>query len=371
MKYFTTLFAALVCALSVLTISEACQRGLSWGVDDRLGPKIAKGLVEWYWHWQDGPNHNFNGKLEWVPCFWGPKYWSKWEQRKAEMKKDKPKHLLSFNEPEIPGQANMDPKYAAKLHMQEIQPWANKGVKVSSPQMVYKMDWLETFMKECNKRGCTVDFIALHWYGTTRDIKAFKSWISSVHKKFNKPIWVTEYGVTAASGSSQASIKKFHMDATAWMAKVGYVERSSWLGCFKINSPPDSYASNKNAFFNSNGSLRDLAYWYLYTNKPHKRSHSHRALPSVAHARRGEKHVDEDGAEIIDDDDEFELEEGTEIVDCDATCQARKEFISKYVDENGPLGDIDEDESEEQAKWQAKLKARAEAEGEGEAQAQA
>lgn len=337
--------AALLCAVS--STEAKLLRGLAWGVNNNYGPKMTKGLIKWYWHWQDGPNPLFNGKLEWVPCFWGPKYWNDWNQRKQEMKGNLPKHILSFNEPEIPSQSNLDPKYAAKLHMQELEPYAKKGVKISSPQMVYKTEWLVEFMDECNKLGCTIDFIAIHWYGTYHDMAAFKKWIKTIHKTFNKPIWVTEYGVTAASGSNMAAIKKFHMDATTWMQKVKYVKRAAWLGCFEISNPPDSYANNKNAFLNSNASLRDIAYWYMYSTKIEgKRSlHSNRALPSAHVARRAVTHKDEDGNDIVDDEDPFDPP--THIVECDEYCVARNKAIAAYEAEHGAIPDEDELDDEE------------------------
>jgi len=331
--------ATLLCAVS--TTEAKLERGLAWGVNNNLGPKLSKGLIKWYWHWQDGPNPKFNGKLEWIPCFWGPKYYSQWNQRKQEMKHNLPQHILSFNEPDVPGQANLSPKYAAKLHMKELEPYARKGVKISSPQMAYKTQWLVEFMDECNKLGCTIDFIAIHWYGTTKDINLLKRWVKTVHAKFGKPVWVTEYGVTAASGGNMAKIMKFHQDATMWMTATKYVKRAAWLGCFEINNPPDSYANNKNAFLNGNSSLRDIAYWYLYKNKPSKRSlHSNRALPSAHVARRAVTHQDEEGNQIVDDEDEFE--EPAVIVDCDEYCQSRQKDIAAYEAEHGPISDEDE-----------------------------
>lgn len=331
--------AALLCAVS--STEAKLARGLAWGVNNNYGPRIAKGLISWYWHWQDGPNPLFNGKLEFVPCFWGPRYFSQWNQRKQEMKGNLPKHILSFNEPDVSGQANLDPKYAARLHMQELEPYAKRGVKISSPQIVYNIQWLQEFMNECNKLGCTVDFMAIHWYGTYNDMAAFKRWVKLVYNIFKKPIWVTEYGITAASGGNMAAIKQFHMDATIWMQSVKYVKRAAWLGCFEISNPPDSYANHKNAFLNGNGSLRDIAYWYMYSTNVGKRSlHSNRALHSAHVARRAVKHQDEDGNEVIDDEGDFDPP--AHVVECDEFCVARKKAIDAYEAANGAIPDEDE-----------------------------
>lgn len=157
MKFLVLLLSALASLIALLPAStEAASRGLAWGTNDNWGPAIAKGLIQWYWHWQDGPNSKFNGKLEFVPCYWGPKYNSQWAARKNEMNANPPKALLAFNEPDISGQSNLDPQTAANLWMQEIQPWKKRGVRLGSPQIVYNQDWLQTFMNACKAKGCTV-----------------------------------------------------------------------------------------------------------------------------------------------------------------------------------------------------------------------
>ena len=104
------------------------------------------------------------GSLEFVPMFWGPSAWDKWNARKAEMAKKTPAHLLGFNEPEISSQSNLDPGYAASLYMQEIYPWSKKGTKLGSPGIAYNLDWMASFLSNVAKSGGHVDFVVLHWY---------------------------------------------------------------------------------------------------------------------------------------------------------------------------------------------------------------
>ncbi|SNX81408.1 uncharacterized protein MEPE_00113 [Melanopsichium pennsylvanicum] len=273
MKLLPLLLSALVCLpILVPTTVYAAQRGLAWGTDDRWGTGVAKGLMTWYWHWQDGPNSYFTGKLEFVPCYWGPRYDTQWAARKAEMNASLPTALLGFNEPDISGQSNLDPTTAANLWLQEIQPWKSRGVRLGSPQIVWNLNWLGQFMSTCESIGCTVDFIAIHWYGSWSDLAGFKTYVQSVRSRFSKPIWVTEYGVTNSSGGTQQQVKQFHVDATNWLNSQSYVERSANFGCFPYTSPPDSYGSRLNALFNGDGSLRDLAYWYIWTSDTRRRS---------------------------------------------------------------------------------------------------
>ena len=71
-------------------------------------------------------------------------------------------HLLAFNEPDVKGQANIDPDTAVGLFMQELQPYARKGVKVSSPQMVWDLDWLSKFLNICHEAGRSISCLAIH-----------------------------------------------------------------------------------------------------------------------------------------------------------------------------------------------------------------
>lgn len=103
-------------------------------------------------------------KDEYVPMFWGPSKWGMWNQRVAEMKMKTPKHLMAFNEPDVKSQSNMDAGYAAKLYMEQIYPWASKGVKLGSPAIVWDLNWMASFLSALNQKGGHVDYICIHWF---------------------------------------------------------------------------------------------------------------------------------------------------------------------------------------------------------------
>jgi hypothetical protein len=103
------------------------------------------------------------GTLEYVPMYWGKSQTAAWNQRKKEMATALPQHLLAFNEPDISSQANMDPKSAASLYMQEIFPWGQKGVKLGSPAIAWDLNWMQTFLNAVHDQGGYVDFVNLHW----------------------------------------------------------------------------------------------------------------------------------------------------------------------------------------------------------------
>lgn len=256
----TSCFAALWAAAPV---TAKFAYGVPWAADNRWAGSVTNKTVSWYHHWEDGPVSNIHKKVEYVPMYWGPKKKGDWHRRKAYIEKHKPKNILAFNEPDIESQAAMTPSEAVSEFMKELQPFADKGINVSSPQMVYDIGWLESFMDKCKAKGCKISFVALHWYGGYQDIDAFTRWIDTVYNKFKLPIWVTEFGVTAASNPNADQVKDFMEKAIDWMGSKDYVVRAAWNGCYNMHNPPDEFATPLNAFFNNGGALRDTAHTWL------------------------------------------------------------------------------------------------------------
>lgn len=284
-------FLAITIVLFIATLSqtsEALKLGTPYGADSRWAPRIGRAKVQWYHHWQDGPIAQMPKHVKYFPMFWGPKYNHLWAQRKKWIRKHKPKFILSLNEPDVEGQANVSPKEAARLHMRELEPFRRKGHKVSSPQIVWNTKWMDSFLKHIRRQGGDIDFIAAHYYGSWKDVGRYQKWIKTLRSKYKKSIWITEYGVTAKSGGSQRQIKAFQRKVNAWMRSKKYIKRVAWLGCFAVSKPPDAFASRQNALFSSHGKLRSIGYQYVYGS--------------------GNKR-DEIDAENDDDDENFEIQD--------------------------------------------------------------
>lgn len=292
MKFLSTV-TAVTSALAIICADSASAKfgfGIPWGADNRWAKNIPDGVISWYHHWQMGYVAEMPKDVEYVPTFWGPQKYLDWEFRKAEISKFNSSHILAFNEPDVASQANLDPKTAAHLWMKELQPYALKGKNVSSPQMVYNMDWLEEFMDECS--NCKIGFMALHWYGSYKDMDLFKAWVQNVHQKFKLPVWVTEFGITSASKPSQQQVNDFASEAIQWLEAQDYVERAAWNGGYDVANPPDDYATPLNALFSSGGQFRSLANVWLpqLSIKLAQRNHQRRghALHMVKRTRAQE-----------------------------------------------------------------------------------
>ena len=74
-------------------------------------------------------------------------------------------------------------------------------------------------MNQCT--GCQIDFVVAHYYAWD-NAQDFKNYLEKFHKTFNKPVWVTEFGVT--SGDANAFLKQVlpWMDAQPWIERYAY-----------------------------------------------------------------------------------------------------------------------------------------------------
>ncbi|CAD6929572.1 unnamed protein product [Tilletia controversa] len=273
MKFTTSLSSAAVLATSALVLVLApspvfaARRGAPWGADTRWASRLLKGKIDWYHHWQDGPFSAPSG-VEYVPTFWGASKWDKWNLRKAEMNRNLPGSLLAFNEPDIKSQGNMASSYAADVYAKEICPWQKRGVRISTPQIVWDYEgWMDPFLRALRAKGsagCEPDFLAIHWYGGKNDIEKFKSFIQKGWSKYKKPIWITEVGLASSSNPTTAESESFLRRALSWVDSQSYVKRITWTGVFAISNPPDSFISNRVAMFQNNGDLRNTAFIMQY-----------------------------------------------------------------------------------------------------------
>lgn len=259
-------------SISVAADGSGVLRGICWGMDDSYAQKLQGSMIKWYHHWQDGNNPNLDAQgAEYVPMFWGSRYNYLWNQRKASFNNKLPEHIIAQNEPDVKSQSNVDPYTAAADWARELGPWQKRGVKVTTPQIVYDVDWMSTFMGELKKKGYTPDIIALHWYGGSDQISSFKSYLNKVHSRWpDMPIWITEMGVTATGAGSQSQVLSFQREVMNFADSSGYVKRVAWIGAFIEGQAYDGFMSNLNAFFNGSG-VQGWARYFLFGNSSNKR----------------------------------------------------------------------------------------------------
>ncbi|BCY13848.1 sigma-70 family RNA polymerase sigma factor [Actinoplanes sp. L3-i22] len=198
----------------------------------------------WYYDWAS-QNNDVPGPadVEFVPMIWGKQNLTSATLKQA---KSEGKVLLGFNEPDMGGQANMSVEDA-------LAAWPQleaTGMRLVSPAVAYGGDtaggWLDRFMTGAKDKGYRVDAIALHWYGSdfsAASVNQFLGYVDAVHKRYNKPIWITEFGLMNFSGSpkypTDAQKVTFIKGTTAGLEKRSFVERYAWFGLPAVGDSVD------------------------------------------------------------------------------------------------------------------------------------
>lgn len=126
------------------------------------------------------------------------------------------------------GGSNIPVGTAVDVHKRLIQPLANQGLKIGSPSVTNGaepnkgINYLKQFMSACGS-DCQIDFVVAHYYGTD-NADDFINYLIKFHDTFNKPVWVTEFGVNPGQGDANAFLKKVlpFLDSTPWIQRYAY-----------------------------------------------------------------------------------------------------------------------------------------------------
>lgn len=181
--------------------------------------------VSWAYNWAATESGNLGG-VEYVPMMWGKDNVDSFASTVGSAT-----HVLSFNEPDLGEQANIDPQTAATLHKQGMQDLVGK-VQIGSPAVTngnsdsppMGVKWLTQFFTACGK-DCPVDFVNMHWYAGAENFDYFKQCVDDVvtvaQNNGISKVWVTEF---APSGSADAQAS-FMKQAVAYLDGNAAVER--------------------------------------------------------------------------------------------------------------------------------------------------
>ena len=127
--------------------------------------------IGWGWDW-DSARASLPSQYEFVPMLWEPSRADKFD---SDLKSSPASYLLSFNEPDIPSQANMNVASAVAGHIQHMNKHASDSVKIGAvsvsngasqdPNAPMGLDYLKAFLDQCASSlpSCVVDFCPVHW----------------------------------------------------------------------------------------------------------------------------------------------------------------------------------------------------------------
>lgn len=163
-----------------------------WTAKKGVAGNLEAGLnVKWLYNW----NLDRNSTLDWeyTPIRqnrWWPGLDQDWKARGAT-------HLLGYNEPDRPDQANMTVSDA-------LAAWPDllaTGLRVGSPAPSDggRSSWLYPFIQQADASGLRVDFVAVHYYwcynpaDATGAANQMYNFLKATYDQVKRPLWVTEW----------------------------------------------------------------------------------------------------------------------------------------------------------------------------------
>lgn len=197
--------------------------------------------ARWYYTWASD-RRGIQSSAEFVPMIWGAGSVTDAELNAARANGTQ---LLGFNEPDMPGQANMSVERALDL-WPRLQ---GTGLRLGAPAVAYGGDvaggWLDRFMAGARARNLRVDFIPIHWYGQDFSSAAtghLEGYLRNVHARYGKPIWLTEYALIdwrsgRAVYPTEQQQNAFITASTRMLDGLSFVERYAWFTLSTRTSP--------------------------------------------------------------------------------------------------------------------------------------
>lgn len=207
------------------------KRGLAYN-DARLANDFRQ-LCEkctwgYNWSWSD---NGLSNETEFVPMLWGENTASQLQGNLGHLRDRGLKHILGFNEPDLAAQANMPVERAVNLHIAYLNQYAGVS-RIGSPAVTSDaasakgLDWLRKFLDLCSKRGCKVDFCAVHWYGEASQADALFTFLHQAQRACpGKPIWLTEFNVTGTNEEASSFLKQ----VLPTLDGLEFVQRYAWF----------------------------------------------------------------------------------------------------------------------------------------------
>lgn len=186
--------------------------------------------VAWLYNW----NLSRNSPLDWeyVPIRqnrWWPSLDQDWKARGAT-------HLLGYNEPDRPDQANLSVSDA-------LAAWPDllaTGLRVGAPAVSDggRSSWLYPFIQQADAAGLRVDFVPVHYYwcynpadpaGAANQMYNF---LKATYDQVRRPLWVTEWN-NGANWTGCAD-PTFEQQAAAVQAMIDMLESTPFVERYAI-----------------------------------------------------------------------------------------------------------------------------------------
>ncbi|PWB27143.1 cellulase family glycosylhydrolase [Flavobacterium sp. HTF] len=206
---FTCLLLFLMTAIS----AQSPKRGIAYGYHSKADLLALKPGVSWWYNWFSEPDTDVRADYESLGVEFVPMVWGKISDADVQgfINKIKPgtKYLLAFNEPNFNDGAKLTPQEAVNAWGNVEKIAAAKNLEIVSASPAYNgpqnyggysspIVWHDEFFALCP--NCKVDYIAFHTYDNTAGSVVG---VTGLLKKYNRPVWVTEFANRVIQTSDQ------------------------------------------------------------------------------------------------------------------------------------------------------------------------
>ncbi|MBN1599589.1 MAG: carbohydrate-binding protein [Bacteroidales bacterium] len=269
---------ALICiSFTVFPQTKSTKKGIAYGYHYEEDFEAIQSGISWWYNWYVTPDAEVADVFESYDIDFVPMIWNGYADTAAlrDFLEVHPgvKYILGFNEPNFTAQANMTPAQAAEkwpviealaddFDLEIVGPALNycggcvdiPGTDEDSDPIVY----LDAFFDACP--DCRVDHLAVHWYACDA---GSLSWFVGLFKKYNKPIWVTEFACWENNPTLEDQ-KGYLFGALDYLESDTSVFRYSWFTGDRTGGPPyiDIYGPDP-------GELTELGELYVNFNPVH------------------------------------------------------------------------------------------------------
>ena len=267
-NFWLIIFFSLLFTISCFSQKRSTKRGVSYDIPYVEDVNAMSPGVSWFYNWGTSPkstiDNYYSNYMEYYPMAWNDVNANALRAFKA--KHPECQYLLAFNEPNLVSQANMTPSQAAakwpdvKAIAQEL------GLKIISPALNYgtlagysdPIVWLDEFFRLVPLSD--VEGIAVHCY--MNNVSALQSFINRF-KKYNKPIWLTEFCAYEQNQGLTPDVQKdFMVEAVTYLENDPDVARYAWF-IGRSNDGDNAFPYNVLLTKNDRGVLTELGDIYV------------------------------------------------------------------------------------------------------------
>ncbi|KAH6900167.1 glycosyl hydrolase catalytic core-domain-containing protein [Thelonectria olida] len=210
------------------------KRGVAYN-DGELASTFSSSCKSCGWGYNWGATRDgLDESVTFIPTLWSPDHSTGWEDNANSAISSGSKVLFSFNEPDMPNQATMEPAVAAAAHVKYMNPFKGKAL-IAAPSvsnsgtegqgLSYLAQWIEAC--EALDEQCHYDFCNIHWYSAAQYSDTLFTQIESAKKVCGgKPIWLTEF---APTDTDETTINSFMEEVIPKLEAIDYLEGYSYF----------------------------------------------------------------------------------------------------------------------------------------------